>query len=240
MQIKHLISFFLLFSLLCAVPCSANHPAQIVLSEQQMKSAIERFVAEKVEGRGWDTSIRQLSLPKGIKVSKGTCNIEIVAPDRWEGWGSVTVAMIVRVNGVIEKNLSIRLHVDALADMVVAKRQLLGGTIISPDDIQLQKENLAKAGGYPVHNLEDATGKKLRTAVRAGAPIKSNQLAAVPLIVSGQMVTIVAENSGIRITVSGKARSAGGIGDLIRVQNLTSNKEIPARILDASTVVIGF
>jgi flagella basal body P-ring formation protein FlgA len=44
----------------------------------------------------------------------------------------------------------------------------------------------------------------------------------------------------VRITVSGRARSAGGIGDLIRVQNMVSNKEMTARILDASTVEIGF
>jgi flagellar basal body P-ring formation protein FlgA len=83
-------------------------------------------------------------------------------------------------------------------------------------------------------------GKKLRMTVRAGAPIKSNQLVNVPVIVSGQLVTIIAENAGVRITVSGRARSAGGVGDLIRVQNTVSNKEITARILDASTVEIGF
>ncbi len=240
MQIIRLISLFLFLSLLHAFPSHASHADQVVLPEHEIRTAVERFLAEKVEGRGWTTSIRQLSLPKGVKVSKGRSDIEILAPERWEGWGSISIVMVVRVNGVVEKNLSLRLNVDANADMVVAKRQLLVGTIITSDDIQLKREDLAKAGGHPVQNLEDAIGKKLRTTVRAGSPLKSSQLVAVPVIVSGQLVTIVAENSGIRITVSGKARSAGGIGDLIRVQNLTSNKEIPARILDASTVSIGF
>ena len=62
----------------------------------------------------------------------------------------------------------------------------------------------------------------------------------VPVIVSGQLVTIIAENAGVRITVSGRARSAGSVGDLIRVQNMVSNKELAARVLDASTVEIGF
>jgi flagella basal body P-ring formation protein FlgA len=54
------------------------------------------------------------------------------------------------------------------------------------------------------------------------------------------MVTIVAENDIIKISVAGKARSSGAEGDSIRVQNLTSLKEIPARVINATTVQVGF
>jgi flagella basal body P-ring formation protein FlgA len=59
-------------------------------------------------------------------------------------------------------------------------------------------------------------------------------------VVSGQLVTIVAEKAGVRITVTGRAKSAGGIGDLIQVQNQVSNKQLSARVVDAETVEIGF
>ena len=54
------------------------------------------------------------------------------------------------------------------------------------------------------------------------------------------MVTIVAENDVLKISVSGKARSSGAEGDTIRVQNLTSLKEIPARVISATTVQVAF
>lgn len=214
--------------------------ATVQLPEQEVRGAVERFLAEKLEGRGWDTTIRQLTIPQGIRISNGPRDLELIAPAGWDGWGPATIVLVVRVNGSVEKNLSLRLQVDARTEMLAATRQLLAGTVLSEADLQFQKHDVSQAGGHPVKNMADAVGKKLRMTVRAGAPIKSNQLVNVPVIVSGQLVTIVAENAGIKITVSGRARSAGGIGELIRVQNLASNKEISARILDASTVEVGF
>jgi flagella basal body P-ring formation protein FlgA len=54
------------------------------------------------------------------------------------------------------------------------------------------------------------------------------------------MVTILAENDVIKISVAGKARSSGAEGDTIMVQNLNSLKEIPARVVNATTVQVGF
>jgi flagella basal body P-ring formation protein FlgA len=62
----------------------------------------------------------------------------------------------------------------------------------------------------------------------------------VPVIRSGQLVTIVAESDGFRMTVTGRAKSSGGVGDIIKVENLASRKQFPARILDSSTVEAGF
>lgn len=212
----------------------------VALSEHEVRGAVEQFLAKKVEGRGWETTISRLAIPHGIKVPSGVRDLELLVPYGWDGWGPVSIALVVRVNGVVEKNISLRLQVIARTEMVTATRQLLAGTILNTEDLQLQKQELAAAGGYPVKNIADAVGTKTRSTVRAGAPIRSNQLVRVPVIVSGQLVTIVAENAGVRITVSGRARSAGGIGDLIKVQNLVSQKEIPARIVDASTVEVGF
>ena len=213
---------------------------QVLLPEQEVRTAVERFLTEKLAGRGWETSIRQLTVPPGIRVSDGQRDLELIAPAGWDGWGAVTLVMIVRVNGAVEKNLSLRLQVEARTEMLTSTRQLLAGSLLKSEDLQMQKQDLALAGGHPVKNLEDAVGKKVRLTVRAGAPIRNDQLVKVPVVVSGQLVTIIAENSGLKITVSGRAKSSGSIGDLIRVQNLASGKELPARVLDASTVEVGF
>ncbi len=239
--LNRLICVLGMLCLLCVVGTAAQAAsAQVPLQEKEIRSAVERLLAEKLAGRGWDVSIRQLSLPKGILTSNGERDLELLPPAGWQGWEPVSIALVVRVNGVVEKNLSLRLLLDARTEMVTAKRQLLAGTVLTPDDLELQKQDLKRAGGLPVKNIADAVGKKLRMTVREGAPLRSNQLAEVPVVVSGQLVTIIAESSGVRITVSGRAKSSGGIGELVRVQNLMSNKEIPARVLDASTVEVGF
>jgi flagella basal body P-ring formation protein FlgA len=243
MQRFRLILACLLLLFLClssGLTCQAAVGKQVLLPEQEVRLAVERFLVEKLAGRGWETTIRQLSIPQGIKVSSGPHDLELLVPAGWDGWGPVSVALVIRVNGIVEKNVSVRLSVDAKTEMVTATRQLVSGTVLVAGDLQLQKHDLAQVGGDPIKNIADAVGKKTRITIRAGTPLRHNQLVNVPVVVSGQLVTIVAENGGIRITVSGRARSAGSIGDLIKVQNLVSQKEIPARIVDASTVEVGF
>lgn len=210
------------------------------LPEREVRVAVERFLAEKLKGRGWETIIRQLSIPQGVRLSKGRRDLELIAPAAWDGWGAVNMALVVRVNGVLEKNLPLRLIVDAKTEMVVANRQLLTGTVLTEADLSLQLHDVAQAGGLHVRAIEDAVGKKLKAAVRSGGPIRSNQLEKVPVVRSGQLVTIVAESDGFRITVTGRAKGSGGVGDSINVENLDSRKQFPARIVDSTTVEAGF
>lgn len=210
------------------------------LTEGEVRTAVERYLTEKLRGRGWQTTISQLAIPQRVSLPKGVRDLEIVAPSSWDGWGAVSMALLVRVNGVMEKNLPLRLTVDARTEMVVANRQLLAGTVLTEDDLSLQQREVAQAAGLHVSAIEDVVGMKLRSMVRSGAPVKSNQMQKVPVINNGQLVTIVAESAGFRMTVTGRAKGSGGVGDIIKVENLNSRKQFPARIVDSTTVEAGF
>lgn len=238
MRLRILITAVLLLLVFLAQGACAEQ--QLLLPEHEVRSAVERFLAERQAINGWELAVRQLTIPQGTRIRPGARDLEIVAPTGWSGWEPVSVALVVRVDGRVEKNLSLRLTVDARAEMVVATRQLPAGTVLTAGDLQLQRLEVSLAGGQQVSRIDDAVGKKLKAAVRPGMPLREGQLAAVPVVVSGQLVTIIADNGGVRIAVSGRARSSGGIGELIRVQNLMSMKEMSARVLDASTVEVGF
>jgi flagella basal body P-ring formation protein FlgA len=170
----------------------------------------------------------------------GLLEYEVVAPQQWEGWGNAAVSVIVRQGERVVQNIPVRVEVEALAEMVVAVRQIDHGSVLSVDDLALRKQDLAGVKGRFLRRIEDAAGKKVRTTLRANSPLRADQLEKVPLVKTGQMVTIVAENERMRITVTGKAKSAGAEGDTITVQNLNSLKELPARVIDAGTVRIVF
>ncbi len=225
---------------LLAAPQGKAEAKQIVLKEQDVRQAVEALLEAKVSGRGWDTRITQLSVPSGTKIPGGQLDLEVIPPPRWDGWGPASMTVMLRVNGRLEKNISIRVTVEALADMVVAARQIQAGTILSRDDLLLQKQDLSPVNGRYVASIEDAAGKKIRGTARQGFPVRADQLEKVPVIKSGQMVTLLAESRSVRISTTGRARSSGAVGDVVMVQNLGSLREIPAKVLDTSTVVIGF
>jgi flagella basal body P-ring formation protein FlgA len=88
--------------------------------------------------------------------------------------------------------------------------------------------------------VDEAIGKQVKSAIRGNNVLRPDQIERLPLIKSGQMVTIVVENESMRITAAGKARSSGAEGDTVMVRNLASQKELPARVIDSETVKVDF
>lgn len=214
--------------------------AAVPSREAELRGALESWLVQRTEGLGWETRIRRLqaALPTGLPA--GTLEYEVVAPDQWEGWGAVSVAIIIRREGRVVLNLPARLEVEATAEVVVAARQIDHGSVITAADVTLQRRELSGAPGRLARGLADVIGKKTRVTVKANQPLRGDQLERPPLVKSGQLVTIVAENEVIRVSVAGKARGAGAEGDVIMVQNVNSLKEMPARVVSATTVQVAF
>lgn len=221
-----------------------------ILPDQSALSAVDRgdeirrvvtdFVTARTAKMGWDVRIRRLTFSDALKLPDGKIDFEVVAPQQWEGWGNVGVSVVARHNGRVIMNIPVRVDVEALTDMVVTLHQVEHGEILSGTDIALKKLEISHSSNLAARSINDVVGKKTRTTLRANQPVLANQIERVPLVKSGQMVTIIAENEVMKISVSGKARSAGAEGDTIRVQNLTSLKEISARVISATTVQVAF
>ena len=227
-----IVSLFLLQALAIAQPSSDR--------DAEIRDTLLLYLQQKTANLGCEIGIKRLSISGVPSLPAGPLDYEVIAPQQWEGWGNAGISIIVRQGNRVVRNLSARIEVEALAEMVVTVRRIDYGAIITAGDLALRKLDVASVQGRYLGRIEDVIGKKARITFKANAPLRSDQLEKVPLIKPGQLITIVAENERIRITVTGKAKSAGAEGDTITVQNLSSLKELPARVLDAGTVQIAF
>jgi flagella basal body P-ring formation protein FlgA len=187
-----------------------------------------------------EVNITHIGFDGDMKIPAGETRYEVIAPNQWEGWGKTNLALIVRVNEQVVKNISIPVEVAALTDMVVAVRPLDRGMVISQSDVAIQKRDIASAPGRICRSLSEAIGKRVRIAMRGNLPIRSDFLEKVPLVKYGQLVTIIAENDVMRVTATGKAMNSGAEGDMVMVRNLNSHKDLPARVVDSETVKVDF
>lgn len=215
-------------------------PPVSLVRDTEIRDAVTAYVRQKTASLGWDVRVKPFSVAKGPVLPEGPLEYEVIAPQQWEGWGGVNLTVLARQGERVVRNSSMRVEVEALADMVVTLRQLDHGTIITSKDIAIQKRDIASVGGKFSMSMDDMIGKRTRTTIKANAAVRADQVEKVPLITSGQMITIVAENEIMKITVAGRARNAGAEGDTIMVQNLNSLKEIPARVINANTVQVNF
>lgn len=236
---KRLLPYILML-LLSVVTLFPRQAFSEVDREREVREAVTAFVTSRTAGMGWDVRIRRLTINGALKLPDGNIDYEIVAPQQWEGWGNVSIAVLARQKERVVRNISVWVDIEAVTDMVVALHQIENGELISAADVVLQKRELSQNSHLGARSVNDVIGRKARTILRANQPIRTDLVERVPLVKSGQMVTIVAENEVLKISVSGKARSSGAAGDTIRVQNLTSLKEISARIIDAVTVQVAF
>lgn len=237
MKFKMVHVFVLLLALLIISPCQASSATD---REQEVRDAVTSFVKTRTAEMGWDVRIRRISIPDVLKFPEGKVDYEIIAPQQWEGWGNINIAVIARQKEKPLRNISVRVDVEALTDMVVALHQIEHGELISVADVVLKKQEISQNTHLAARTLDEVIGKKSRMTIRANQPVRADWVEKVPLIKPGQMVTIVAENEVLKISVSGKARSPGAEGDTIRVQNLTSLKEIAAVVVSATTVQVAF
>jgi len=208
--------------------------------ETEIRAAVETYVRQKTAGLGYEIRIKRLSISGTAALPAGSLEYEIVAPQQWEGWGHTSLAVIARQGERVVRNIPGQVEVEALAEMAVAVRQIDHGSIVAAGDVTFKKLDISGTQGRYLGSINDVVGKKARSTIRSNTPFRPDQLEKIALVKSGQIVTVVAENDRMRVTLTGRARSAGGEGDTINVQNMNSLKEFPARIIDATTVVVGF
>lgn len=116
-----------------------------------------------------------------------------------------------------------------VADTLVAARTIPARSIIGPDDVLLRDAEVL--GALDTASL--AIGKETRVALYAGRPIRAADLGAPAIVERNQIITLTYRHGGIVISTEGRALDRGGVGDLIRVMNVTSRTTVSA-LLDAS------
>lgn len=106
--------------------------------------------------------------------------------------------------------------------------------------MKLQQMNISKAPANLVTDLQDAVGKRLKQNIKPGETIRHNMLSIPPLVHKGDKVKLVARSGALRIVTLGIAKSSGGLGDQIRIENSTSKKTVVGRVKSGSTVQVIF
>jgi flagella basal body P-ring formation protein FlgA len=211
-----------------------------VLNEARVRQIITDYLLQKTKDLGMDIQLKKVGFSGEVALPAGNTSYEVVSPQEWEGWGRGSLALIVRVDDRVVKNIPLNVEVEALADVVVAVRAMERGMVLEKGDVALQKRDMATVPGRTCRNLEEVIGKQVRVGLRGNYPIRSDYLERLPLVKRGQLVTIIAENDKFRITSSGRVKGNGAEGDTVQVQGMNAQKDITAVVVDASTVRVEF
>ncbi|HEY3394615.1 MAG TPA: flagellar basal body P-ring formation chaperone FlgA [Lacipirellulaceae bacterium] len=120
----------------------------------------------------------------------------------------------------------------AAMPVVVAIQPVARGAVITAADVELQ--SLAEAAAYgrcsPLTSVEELIGMEARQAIAAGDVIFTDKIQAPMFVRRGELITVVAQGGGIRVTTTARARQDGARGELVQLESLETREIYDARV----------
>ena len=212
----------------------------VEISKEMIEKVALDFIYKKIP---WD---RNAVSVKGIRVSnrvilpKGKITYKVIPPKKTDYLGTITLSVHFEVNGHFKKRVWAAVNIEVLTKVVVTKKPLGRYQPIKEGDIHYKKMDLADLPSNAITNLEEVLGKRTRRRVDTDVVLRSDLIELPPLVNRGDVVLMVAESDGLRITALGEVKGKGRLGERIRVINFDSKKAIYARVLDSNTVKVDF
>ena len=131
--------------------------------------------------------------------------------------------------------LGLALPTQSWAETLVTVRTIRSQAILTPGDLTV----IAKTIPGTLDNLEQAVGLETRVVLYAGRPIRPGDVGPPALIDRNQIVTLLYRRGSLLIAAEARAMGRGGVGDSLRVMNLTSRSTVTGIVQADGTVTVG-
>lgn len=112
------------------------------------------------------------------------------------------------------------------------------GSRLSPSMFSERPVDVLKKYAGTVPCKSSLTGYQLGASLKANSPLKWNQLSKVTLVRKGKIVDVFASGNGIYVTMKGMSLEDGVEGGMVKVRNLSSEKEFQAKVLNENSVKV--
>ncbi len=120
--------------------------------------------------------------------------------------------------------------------VVTLVRSIARGAMIAEGDVALRPMS-ARGGDGIFTDPAAVVGRRARVALGEGQPVLLRQLEPAWLVEKGYPLALTAEAGGLMVSAPAEALEDGQLGDVIRVVNLSSGREVKAVVTAANIVV---
>jgi flagella basal body P-ring formation protein FlgA len=234
--------FFLIVMGTASVPrvladIKGGEKGSYTLTQEYIESIYKDFVYARMPWPREDVVISRVHTGEVIVLPDSRFTFEVMPPNS-SYLGDTTLRVVFRVNGREVRKVRIFGHIAIYREVVCMTRSMRRHEVIREDDLCTARRNISRISDAAISNIREMVGKRLVSSVRAGEIIKQDMFEVTPIIKKGDRVAIIAETELLSIKARGEAMEGGAEGEMIRVRNSKSKKEVYARVIDASTVQV--
>lgn len=208
---------------------SHDHSNIIFTAEQFLTDAINTPQYSRVEIKmgHLDPRLRltQCDIPLNAKLAPGS-----------QLSGKTTVH--VRCNSSKPWTVYLGAYIKLFANVIKTAEPLNRGHILQKKNLISAEEELSQLKYAYFTDMNRLIGKQLKRRLPQQKVIKVNYVKSPTLVKRGELVSIVTENAGYSVKMSGTAMMSGTKGDRIQVKNLSSKRIIEGTIKATGIVSI--
>lgn len=212
----------------------------VKIEETELKQIVSDYILQNIPRDNKTVRIKAIRVPQRIILPKGRVAYKVAAPRNPELMGKCSIAVEFSVNGHSQKKVWATADIEILGPVVVTRKPLGRHKPITEDDIELQTMDLANLPDSVITDPGAVLGKRTRRAIGAQTALRADLVELPPLVKRGDLVVIVAESNGLKITTLGQVKKRGRLGERIPVINMDSKKILYARVIDSNTVKVDF
>jgi len=212
----------------------------VKIEETELKQIISDFILHNISQDNKTVRIKEIRVPQSVILPKGRVAYKVTAARSGELKGKCSIAVDFSVDGHPQKKVWAMATIEILGPVVVTRSPLGRHKPITEDDIELQTMDLSDLPDGVVSDPEAVLGKRTRRAIGAQTPLRTDLIELPPLVKRGDLVVIIAESNGLKITTLGQVKKKGRLGERIPVANMDTKKILYARVIDSNTVKVDF
>ncbi len=177
-------------------------------------------------------------LPASIQIDPSNWHMKVSKRCGKVKRGANSIEVAVFSNESLIKKFVTSVRLKTFDNMVVADLQLNKSTRISEDRVSIQRIETTNIKRMFFSSLENVFNLQTKKIIQRGKPIFSDMVELPFLVARGDILKIVVKLKNLEVSAKGKALQGGRIGDVIRVENLSTHKKLVATIQNKKTVFI--
>lgn len=156
-----------------------------------------------------------------------------IQPEKKAALGLTALEVQIIKGGELAQTLRLVVRTALSRHVVTARRAINQGATIVATDVELVSVTFTHLDDLGVEDESIVLGQRAKKFIPAGTAIDPDSLEPVPLVLRGQLITLISEVGGVRIVTTAKACAAGKRGEMIRVRSVDDHK------VELDAIVIG-
>ena len=234
----------LIFFVLLNLAGSAGYGAHVYndVSARITKAIVSYLIAKDpvYSGKKIEVSYKYADRVFGdLKARKGniTFTIAELYPD-FMPVGNIIVPIHVVVDGVPKEKIFLRTKVSVFDRIVVAKRRLKRGEVITSAEAGIEERDIAALNPKVIRDMSAVNGKEVKTFIPGGNPVYDWMIRERPLVKKSEKIKITTGSENVIVAVAGLSLEDGDLGSEVKVKNLASGKELIGVVIGTGEVEI--